>query len=100
MPGYKGMTDAEYANKYYHAGYKNILRKRRYGDRKCRLCEILLKSDFGGHGKKFYCDNCYKNGEARRHSIRMANRRFRMLHPDRVREAYYKWLEKKYVKIA
>ena len=66
----------ENARKYYHAKYNEVLRKKRYRDRKCRLCEILLRSCYGGHKKKFYCDGCASTGEALKHARRMASRRF------------------------
>ena len=76
---------SNYFKSYYHNVLKERLRKKRFADRKCRLCEILMRSEHGGHNKKFYCDSCVKSGEARKHTMRLANRKFRLTH-----ENYYK----------
>lgn len=81
----------EYEKKYYYDVLRERLRQKNFGDRKCRLCEILLKSVYGGHNKKFYCDGCVANGEARRHTIKMASRRFRAKNPEKVKELWQRW---------
>lgn len=53
-------------------------RQKNYGDRTCRLCEILLRSQkFGGHGKKYYCDRCINEGRARLHWQRLGCKNYR-----------------------
>lgn len=81
----------EYEKKYYYNVLRERFRKKTYNDRKCRLCEILMKSKYGGHGKKFYCDSCVESGEARRHTIRMAGRRFRIVHKDYYKNYFIKY---------
>ena len=48
------------------------------GEKKCRVCEIMLRSRYGGFGTKHYCRSCVERGLAQRHSVREAMRRFRL----------------------
>lgn len=52
-------------------------RVKRMGAKHCRLCEIRLAGRYGGFGTKFYCRSCVDSGQAKRHSILMATRRYR-----------------------
>lgn len=49
----------EYFRLYYASRYKEKQHKRRlkrYAGKRCGACDILLSSDYGGHGTKKYCD--------------------------------------------
>lgn len=57
----------EYRIKYYHTVLKDKRRRKGYGDKKCRLCEILMRSEYGAHKNKFYCNGCMNGGGAAKH---------------------------------
>lgn len=67
----------EYWRKRYHAVKANKERIARMGDKRCRACEIALKSTYGAYGTREYCRSCRDSGTARKHAGMLATRRWR-----------------------
>ena len=68
----------EYDRKRYARYRGEEARVKRMEGKRCRLCTIFLSGKCGGFGTKFYCRSCYDSGQAKRHSLREATRRFRL----------------------
>jgi hypothetical protein len=47
-----------------------------FGDRACRVCEILLRDSYGANGSRFYCGSCIEKGLARKHMNKLIKNRY------------------------
>lgn len=48
--------------------YQNGLKKKIFGDRRCRACDCFLAGRFGACKTRAYCRSCRDNGTAKRHT--------------------------------
>lgn len=67
----------EYDRKRWNESRGELERIKAMAGKKCRSCEILLSSQYGGFGTKFYCRGCVESGDARQHTCRTATQRWR-----------------------
>lgn len=59
------MTKSE-KSEYDRQRYLTLKKPERFGQRKCRCCEILLKSKYGAYNTRSYCRRCVELGYAKK----------------------------------
>ena len=67
----------EYDRKRWEESRGELERIKAMAGKKCRSCDILLSSQYGGFGTKFYCRGCVESGDARKDTCRTATQRLR-----------------------
>lgn len=76
---------------YDRERYLLKLKPERFGDRRCRCCEIFLRGKYGADNSRLYCGGCVRNGAAKRDQSRRSYKRNREKILERVRNYHQEY---------